>query len=105
MTRTRLLGASLVLGVATACQDQPAAPTPSISVADARARSALVSGVQLNRGQIALPTGVRVSDQASVNLARRAINPSDYVCPASTPVTDWYLGEVGRFVSREPALF
>jgi hypothetical protein len=105
MTRTRLLGASLVLGVATACQDPSLASAPSISAADASARAALVAGVQLNRGQIALPAGIRVADQMSVNLARRAINPNDYTCPASTPVTDWYLGEVGRFISQEPALF
>jgi len=105
MKRTRLLGASLVLALAAACQDQPAAPAPSISAADARARASLASGVQLNRGQIVLPAGARVADQMSVTLAGRAINPSDYVCPATTPVIDWYLGEVGRFASQEPAIF
>src|SRR6185436_6511990 len=90
---------------ATACQEHPSAPDPSMSAGNTRAQATIVAGVQLNRGQIAAPAGARVADQMSLSLARRAINPSDYVCPASTPVLDWYSGEVGRFATQEPAIF
>ena len=38
-------------------------------------------------------------------LARRVIDPDDHVCPASTPVVDWFIGEVDEFIEEEPAIF
>jgi hypothetical protein len=46
-----------------------------------------------------------VSDGYFADEIRRAINPGDYICPPSTPVIDWFLGEVIEVITQEPAIF
>jgi len=46
-----------------------------------------------------------VTDQYFAEAARRAIDPDDYVCPPSTPVIDWFIGEFEEFIIEEPFIF
>ena len=103
MTRRAYFGSLLMLSLAAAgCQDQltDSAPT-QLGTSSFSLQSDEFDVV--SRNGAALPAGVRVSDQLVSNLG--AINPSDYVCPASTPVSDWWLNEVYAFIGAEPAIF
>lgn len=107
MKRTALLGSCLafVLGTA-ACQDQPTAPAAT-AVTTGEAAITLPDGetVRLDRGQLRLPASGRVTDQQFQEMARRAIDPGDYECPASTDVVDWYLAAAYDIIDNEPAIF
>jgi hypothetical protein len=46
-----------------------------------------------------------MTDQHFAEAARRAIDPDDYVCDPSSPVIDWFLGEVDEFATQEPEIF
>ena len=107
MRRHVLLGSCLALALgAAACEDQRTAPTaPAGTGAELNLKGTTVGGFGLNRSQVRLPASARVSDQSFAEAARRAINPDDYVCPPSTEVVDWFLGEVNEFIDKEPDLF
>ena len=60
----------------------PVMPGPRLSLSTAALPA-------LDPGSLRLPAG-RVSDLAVARLTGGAINPGDYVCPASTPIVDWY---------------
>jgi hypothetical protein len=102
--RRALLCSCLTLALATtACQDQKTEPTsPSAGAGPELKQQPLAP---LRRDRLRLPATLRMSDRRLADPARRAINPGDYVCPASTPATDWFLTEVFEFINREPALF
>jgi hypothetical protein len=100
--RRALLCSCLALALATtACQDQKTEPTSPGAGPDLKQQSR----APLSRDRLRLPATLRMSDPQLADAARRAINPGDYVCPPSTPVVDWFLGEVNEFIDREPALF
>ena len=104
MKRNVVLGVCLavVLGAA-ACQDQsnePAAPP-----AGTDERPLALGQVTLKRGQLTLPSSIRMSDRYFTDVAGRAINPGDYECPASTAVGDWWLEKALEFVAENPADF
>jgi hypothetical protein len=100
MRRNALLGVCLALGLGiVACQDQRTEPT---SPAEPQATTS--TAFRLERGKLKLPAG-RLTDQHFAEAARRAINPDDYVCPASTPVIDWYLDNFHEFRLGEPDIF
>ncbi len=106
--RNRLLGSCLALALATiACQDQPTETTqpPAGTGAEPSFRSTLSAPFGLKKGRGKLPPSIRVSDQHVGGAFRRAINPDDYVCPASTPVIDFYIDEVTEVIVREPSIF
>jgi hypothetical protein len=46
-----------------------------------------------------------MSDQHIADAVRGAINPDDYVCPASTPVVDWYIGKLLETANAEFDIF
>ena len=99
-----LLGSCLALTLGVAgCQDQVTAPAPA---AVAGGPQLAVGGgawsFDLDRAAIMPPASGRMTDQQLAEAGRRAIDPGDYVCPASTPVVDWYLAEIDRI---EPAIF
>jgi hypothetical protein len=99
VSRSFFLGSLLLVSMAAAgCQDDLTDASPVST------RFSVVSDeVQLGRS-FQLPAGARIADQVLANLGG-AINPNDYVCPASTPVSDWWLNEVYGFIGAEPAIF
>ena len=108
MTRTLTLGLCLGLALATfGCQDDKTGPTaPTVSTPDLKKQKlALPSHIKKQKGEVRIPRGFRVADLGTHSLARRVIDPNDHVCPASTPVIDWFIGEVDEFVAEEPAIF
>jgi hypothetical protein len=46
-----------------------------------------------------------MTDQHLAKALRRAIDPNQHVCDPSTPVVDWFLGEVDEFATQEPEIF
>jgi hypothetical protein len=104
MRRTKLVGTFIVAALGlTACTDPMSAPAPGPATVDAEL--ALVAGGSLQRGSIQLPAGGRITDQQLQELAGRAINPGDYVCPPSTPAIDFYLNSAFDIIDNEPAIF
>ncbi len=103
-----LLGSCLAIALGTAaCQEQstePAAPSAA-TAAELRTQSADLKRFVLKRGRIKLPSSARISDQYFANAARRAIDPDDYVCDPSSPVIDWFVGEVNEVIDQEPEIF
>jgi hypothetical protein len=104
VTRRVYFGSLFMLSLAAAgCQDQLTDANPTqLGTTSFSIQSDDFDAVSRTGG--ALPAGARVSDQLISNLDG-AINPNDYVCPASTPVTDWWLDEVYDFINAEPAIF
>jgi hypothetical protein len=93
------------LGV-VGCQDQRTEPTaPAPGAAELRQQSKASGRASLHETKFRLPPSVRVSHPHRLDLSRRVIDPGDYVCPPSTPVIDWFIGEVDEFVTKEPAIF
>jgi hypothetical protein len=78
----------------TACSDS-AVTQPTLTPKDALL-SASATGSGLDRAQLALPSSWRLTDQRLAEVARRAIDPNSYVCPASTPVIDWFITEARK---------
>ena len=108
MRSNLLLASYLALALGTVgCQDQATEPTspPGETGAELRTQSTDLRRSGLKRGRIKLPSSVRISDQHFADAARRAIDPDDYVCDPSSPVVDWFIGEVDEFVTQEPAIF
>jgi hypothetical protein len=92
---------AVALGAA-GCQDRAVESTapgqdPQLS------KSAPQAGLQ--RGALKLPASGQITDQQLPSALYRALNPADYVCPPSTDVVDWWLGEVYEFIDAEPATF
>ena len=87
MTRRLTFGLCLAVALGTlGCQDPPAAPT-STTTTQSELRKHPTAGRDLpGRGALTLPRSARITDQYLTDLARLAIDPDDYVCPASTPV-------------------
>jgi hypothetical protein len=108
MSRTALIGRCLAIAVvAGGCQDrlmtEPEA-TDVTAVTNLTLQSATEGGISLDRARLELPSA-RITDQYLAELARRAINPDDYVCPPSTPVVAWYISAVTEVIVEEPAIF
>ena len=104
--RTLGLGLGLVL-LAVGCRDDRSAPTdPAPASPDLKQQQlSLPPHITKQPGTFTAPAGLRVSDLDGVGLARRVIDPTDYVCSSSTPVVNWFLGEVNEFIQEEPAIF
>ena len=103
-----LLGSCLAVALGTiGCQDQSTEPTaPTLGTgAELRMQSATLGRFDLDRGRLKLPSSAWMTDQDFADAARRAIDPGDYVCDPSTPVIDWFLGEVNEFATEEPEIF
>jgi hypothetical protein len=105
MKRNVAVGSCMVALLALAgCQDSMTAPTRSEPAA--RLQSAIPSLPGLDGGRIGrLPAGARMSDHGMAGSAARAINPSDYVCSSSTPVSDWFVAEAVKIIKENPAVF
>lgn len=101
-----LLGTCLIFALgATGCQDQTTAPTLAPEAPRLAVRAAGTGSFDLDRAAIVLPSSAMMTDQHVATLARRAIDPGDYVCPASTDVVDWYLDAVNEVITQEPEIF
>jgi hypothetical protein len=108
MRRKFILGSCLAVALGTVgCQDQGTQPTaPSAGTgAELKLQSTAPGQFGLERGRLKLPSSAEMSDQYIAEAVRRAIDPDDYVCPPSTPVIDWFLGEVDEFATQEPETF
>jgi hypothetical protein len=108
MRRIVLLGSCLAVALGTiGCQDQSTEPTaPTLGTgAELRMQSATLGRFGLDRGRLKLPSSAWMTDQHFADAARRAIDPGDFVCDPSTPVIDWFLGEVNEFATEEPQIF
>ena len=109
MTKNLTLGLGLAFALgAVGCQDERIEPTapPAASTPDLKRQQFSLPGhIKQEKGKFKLPRGVRVSHPEALMLSRRVIDPDDHVCPASTPVVDWFIGEVDEFITEEPAIF
>jgi hypothetical protein len=108
MRRNVLLGSCLIIALSLAgCQDQRTDPTapPAGTGAELNLKGTTLGRFGLNRNEVKLAASAKVIKEAYAEAARRAIDPGDYVCPPSTPVIDWFLGEVNEFIDQEPELF
>ncbi len=99
MKRTILVGSclALTLGV-VGCQDQATAPV----AARADVTPQLVASGSTG---IALPPSAVITDQHLTESPARAIDPTQYSCPASTPISDWWLVEALKIVRQERATY
>jgi hypothetical protein len=95
------LGLAVALGVA-GCQDE-AIETTAPGEQSQLSSSAPKAG--LERGALKLPAAGRITDQQIPSALYRVLNPRDYECPPSTPVVDWWLGEVNEVIAAEPQTF
>ena len=92
MRRSVLFASSLFVAfAATACQEQTTEPTAVFS----NAQFSFVDDFELGATQL---PDLQISD---VNV----INPSDYVCSNSSPVTNWWVTSALAFRAAEPAIF
>jgi hypothetical protein len=106
MTRRFTFGLCLAIGLgAVGCQEPTADPMTSTNTQPDFRKQSPSAGLRPLAGRLRLPPSGRATDQYFGDLARRAIDPHDYVCPASTPVVDWYVGQVTEFIVEEPARF
>ena len=110
MRKTPFLGICLAFAFTLAgCDSQPIEPTALTTSAaapgPALSLQAESQGYGLSRDQIQLPPSARFADLPLADAINRAINPADYVCPPSTPVVDWFLTEVNKVITQEPAIF
>ena len=101
---------ALALGLA-ACVDQATAPLPaavasrSTTTSTARALPSVPTDAPLfARGADTHSPAGRLADGAFDTFGSRAINPSDYVCTAGSPLDDWYSAQADRVEAEAPGL-
>lgn len=109
MRRKVVLASLLALALGTtACQDQTTEPTgppkPSLGAALERGVQS-ITGFNLDRSRIRLPSSARISDQQVARAARRAIDPGDYACSPNTALSNWFVGELIEVATAEPEIF
>jgi hypothetical protein len=103
MKRNVLYGLGLAVALGTAgCQDQA---TQSTAPDEQSQLSSSAPKAGLERGALKLPAGGRITDQQIPSALYRVLNPRDYECPPSTPVVNWWLGEVNEVIAAEPETF
>jgi hypothetical protein len=106
MIRHVFLGAFLAVALGTAgCHNEKTDPTAPRAGSELMQQSKSTGRFGLDRGRLKLPSSARMTDQYFADAARGAIDPGDYVCDPSTPVIDWFLGEVNEFATQEPEIF
>lgn len=101
MRRHSLTGVCLALALAaTACQDQKPEPlSPSVAATPQLSQGTLDQPkVALDRSAFPLTVDAQYG-----TVARRAINPDDFVCSA-TPLIDYLNGTITEAFAREPSL-
>lgn len=95
------LALAAALGMA-ACQDiQPDAITALAPLGITATLSEVATPDQMVLRTDALHLTGQASDLSFPDGGRRAINPGDYVCQASTPIGDWFDAQFGRVVEQE----
>jgi hypothetical protein len=94
MRRNLAFGLCLAFALGTAgCGDQRTAPTaPSAGTGTELDQPT----IKLDRNHLRLPPSGRLADGYFGDVARRAIDPDDYVCDDSTPVINWFIGETDK---------
>lgn len=97
-----VLAVALVLG---ACQDQMTEPTPTPGAASVELaqQSSLAADFDADRIQLQMELAGPIADHDFAELACRAINGDDYVCPPSTDVIDYYLNSFYSALAAERA--
>jgi hypothetical protein len=104
LRKPALLGSSLLAALALgACRDQTTAPNVLAPTTPARL-SAESPTPSLEGYTTSLLSGAQVFDRLT-NVGAPVINPADYSCPASTPVSDWINGKLIATISVEPDRF
>ncbi|MGH7579872.1 MAG: hypothetical protein ACREM9_06850 [Gemmatimonadales bacterium] len=105
MTRKLLVGLCLAVVMGTAgCQDQKPEPTaPAAGTGPEFARRA--TQPKVDRNHIKLPASLRIRDHQLGTVARRVINPDDFVCPPTTPLIDFLIETIDESEATEPAIF
>jgi hypothetical protein len=104
MTRKLLVGLCLAVVMGTAgCQDQKTEPTAPAGTGPEFARRA--TGPHVDRNHIKLPKSLRIMDHQLGTVARRVIDPDDFVCPPSTPLIDFLIGTINESIATEPDIF
>lgn len=103
MRRNLVLGLCLAVALGTAaCQGDKNEPTAPATGAELARKTA---HPKVDRNHIKLPARARKIDQQFAKVARRAINPNDFVCPPSTPLIDYLLGTINESIAKEPDVF
>lgn len=102
MTRRFALAGSIFALALAGCQEQITQP----DLAPDGAALSASSEIALDRGAIALPAGIRISDQTFVDYLDTVINPGDYECPATpSPINVFYLDAADDIIDNEPEVF
>lgn len=103
MRRIYLIGAGLAVAFSAACQEHVAEPesTSEVATTNVVMKSVAPSAASLDRPAALEIPGGQLSDAELVKFAADAINPGDYVCPASTPVIDIYVNAFNQMVAEE----
>jgi hypothetical protein len=103
------LGLCLALAIGTvACQDErtePTAPSTATSPDLKRQEFSLPGAHPAGKGQAQASAWRTGEPPRGLDAGSPVIDPDDHVCPASTPVVDWFISEVDEFVEEEPAIF
>ena len=105
ITRSVALGSCLALALGvTGCQDPVTAPAVGTPAAPRASESAVPEGLVL--GAPRLPSSARVSHRYFVDATGRAIDGTQYACPAEAPpVVAWYGAAVNNIKTAEPAVY
>ena len=105
MKPVKLAVLTLALGAGLSACSEMNTPSPDATQVQLARATTATQTTGVDRSQLKLPTSGQLFDDYLPDLGRRAINPDDYVCPASTQIINWWLGEVVEFIQKEPATF
>lgn len=104
LRKSTLLGSSLLAALAVgACREQSTAPGV-LSPTSPATRSVGSSTLSLDGYSTSLLADEQIFDRLT-NVGAPVINPDDYSCPASTPVSDWINGKISATLNVEPDRF
>ena len=98
--KSAVLGSCLALGLGVSGCGDPATSPGSMPAASQRPQAVISVDGGSGLGAARLPSSVRLTDQSLGDLTRRAIDPTQYVCPASTPWVDWYIARAREVVAE-----
>ena len=104
--RTSLLRSLALALAAAACSDHAAPTSPTSARPDAAlAQGAPRGTARIDRARLAMQRIGSIADLRTDALVRRAIDPADYACAATSPLVQWIDGRIEESLAKEPELF